>query len=783
MRPNVRHRACPLVLLALLTLLAPDAHAQFLYLDSNGDGFNGPEDLLNAAGPRAVDVWLQTDRNRDGSEARLWLLYQDPPCLLQYAFVLHAVAGTVLYESYVDRAGFATIIETASNDADFYVARAGDDALPPGRHLLGTLYITVLSGSPVIEVAPSSTIAPGAATRFRTGCGGNSYFLQLLSYDGWWSDADGLTGVAGGPRAPLLAPVHDMTVNQGESAEQVVRATDSDGDTPTLFLSFGPSFVTCSTTASGEGWAEAILRVEPGAARVGPSGARIRADDGIRWDEAVIQIVVGTPGFAVDPLPDLTVLQHVERFEALTTTHPVGYPSPHVLYGPAYASVFEGRSLLLSPSARSDVGVDTVVIAYSAYYQTLRDTVAVTVLPNPLPPILRLTADPMITGLEGRVVLQVSDPDSDPITAISFDRSGLPEEDAALLESAGGYRWAILHWIPTLPGTYALRFAATDSSGATGTSEIDVTVIGASPSGLPPQVRPGGPYEGAYGVPLLLDGRDTTDPDHDPLTFVWDLGDGGIEFDSIVSHVYADVGAYTVTLYVSDGLNLAHASTIAAIGATANARAHPLWGTETIRLAAPRLEYCFAVQAPPGSFDASSIIGGSVRLVADDGSGEVPETPSSTAPLGDATGDGVPDRRICFARDAVRDLLDHAIPGRGARSFRIEGALAGGADFQAPVVLQVEIPGSVDLSIAPNPLNPTGTLTIHTSRLGFATVSIYDVRGRRVRLLQQGFLASGYHDFPLDGRNDRGRPLPSGVYFCRVETPDGSASRTFTFLK
>ena len=50
-----------------------------------------------------------------------------------------------------------------------------------------------------------------------------------------------------------------------------------------------------------------------------------------------------------------------------------------------------------------------------------------------------------------------------------------------------------------------------------------------------------------------FDGRDSTDPDADELTYAWSLGDGSTDAGSRVSHVYASAGTFNVTLTVSDG--------------------------------------------------------------------------------------------------------------------------------------------------------------------------------------------------------------------------------------
>jgi flagellar hook assembly protein FlgD len=51
-----------------------------------------------------------------------------------------------------------------------------------------------------------------------------------------------------------------------------------------------------------------------------------------------------------------------------------------------------------------------------------------------------------------------------------------------------------------------------------------------------------------------------------------------------------------------------------------------------------------------------------------------------------------------------------------------------------------------------------------------ASVTVLDIQGRRVRTLVRGVLPAGRTTALWDGRGDDGRPVPSGVYFVRLNT-------------
>ena len=70
-------------------------------------------------------------------------------------------------------------------------------------------------------------------------------------------------------------------------------------------------------------------------------------------------------------------------------------------------------------------------------------------------------------------------------------------------------------------------------------------------------------------------------------------------------------------------------------------------------------------------------------------------------------------------------------------------------------------------------LNPFSASTRIRYSVGQSTdykLSVFDIRGRRVATLSDGFAAEGSHEIGWSGRDDTGRALPSGVYLVALET-------------
>lgn len=104
-----------------------------------------------------------------------------------------------------------------------------------------------------------------------------------------------------------------------------------------------------------------------------------------------------------------------------------------------------------------------------------------------------------------------------------------------------------------------------------------------------------------------------------------------------------------------------------------------------------------------------------------------------------------------------------------SESMAVEGQTAGSAAWLA----------------APYP-NPTGgdcTVRWRMDRAGEARLTILDPSGRVIRHLAAGRINPGEHIVSWDGRDAAGRTVAPGVYFVRVDLPNGQQSRRVTVLR
>ncbi len=95
-----------------------------------------------------------------------------------------------------------------------------------------------------------------------------------------------------------------------------------------------------------------------------------------------------------------------------------------------------------------------------------------------------------------------------------------------------------------------------------------------------------------------------------------------------------------------------------------------------------------------------------------------------------------------------------------------------------------EIPDEFSISNAyPNPFNPQTHIQIDLPHSEYVNVYVYDVRGRMVRSLINGYLNAGEHVVTWNGLDNRGNLVASGTYFVRVKGENQENWQKVTLLK
>ncbi len=83
----------------------------------------------------------------------------------------------------------------------------------------------------------------------------------------------------------------------------------------------------------------------------------------------------------------------------------------------------------------------------------------------------------------------------------------------------------------------------------------------------------------------------------------------------------------------------------------------------------------------------------------------------------------------------------------------------------------------------PNPFNATTEIRYELKKTDKVRLSVLDLRGRIIRIILNGIQPGGMNRTVWDGKDGLGRGVPSGMYFCRLETEYGYAVRKLILLK
>ena len=83
----------------------------------------------------------------------------------------------------------------------------------------------------------------------------------------------------------------------------------------------------------------------------------------------------------------------------------------------------------------------------------------------------------------------------------------------------------------------------------------------------------------------------------------------------------------------------------------------------------------------------------------------------------------------------------------------------------------------------PNPFNPSTDITFSLINQEQVSLSVFNLLGQNVRMLVEEVMGEGFHKVHWDGRDDLGRRVPGGIYFCRIKAGNWSATRKMVALE
>ncbi len=277
------------------------------------------------------------------------------------------------------------------------------------------------------------------------------------------------------------------------------------------------------------------------------------------------------------------------------------------------------------------------------------------------------------------------------------------------------------------PGEYTVMLTVTDDEGADGQSSRQITI--SSDNQLPTANIQASKIQVEVSEEITFDGSGSSDPDGTIEQYAWTFGDGGTSSQQVATHAYSQTGDYTVTLRVTDNDGGTSQSTV-----PINVAAEP-----------SRL----SVSPPSGQL----------------GPGE--------------------SQVITVTYDA-----SDQVPGQYAGEVTLN---TNGGNFKIPVSIRVDQSVGIESTHEtpqrlalfqnyPNPFNPETNIQYTLQGSANVRLTVFDLHGRLVRVLEDGVRNAGSYQVAWDGEDQAGRLVASGAYFYRLEAfpQNGGAATHFT---
>jgi PKD repeat protein len=343
-----------------------------------------------------------------------------------------------------------------------------------------------------------------------------------------------------------------------------------------------------------------------------------------------------------------------------------------------------------------------------------------------------------------------------------------------------------LTWTPDPgdAGSYAVTITVTDGVASTaGPFTLEVRALN-----RPPVANPGGPYSGFTGLPMQLNGTASSDPDEgQTLTYEWDLGDATSATGPSPVHTYSHPGIYVVNLTVTDSdvLHLQNvAATIAEVLDYFEAKiVQSITSTNVIRTSGNGVQQfgLWMLLRPVTDVDVSTIRMSTTFPNA----GTVPDIKiaDKRPKIGDIDADQFSDLDFSFRSSDLRALLAYVPDGERITLLVLARALSDGAHIRGTIDVVKDGTTKKTSIAAPNPLRPESSISYSAERGGFVSVRIFSAAGRLVRSFSEQPAGAGTYQVHWNGHDEDGRPVPSGIYFIRVEQNGESTIRKLTVLR
>ncbi|MDZ7363203.1 MAG: Ig-like domain-containing protein [candidate division KSB1 bacterium] len=353
---------------------------------------------------------------------------------------------------------------------------------------------------------------------------------------------------------------------------------------------------------------------------------------------------------------------------------------------------------------------------------------------------------------EGDVIefaVSATDADRDPIT---YGAKNLPAGAEFDSLNTRVFRWATNL---NSAGRYEVSFFARDNKGGV---DEEIVVIEVKNRNQRPEIRSRIPVgnlpskidttlEYVNGVGTMLMRVNATDPDGDPLSYRW-----------FVNGKYA--GSATNTFFFKSA---ARWSTVEALVFDQQDTARTLW---TVKVPVELSSFSATLESQAGVGAKRVVLRWITGSETNNFGFNVLRSRVSSGQYEKLNRDLIPPRH-----DGQYVFVDAGVEAGARYYYKLQDIdLRGNLTEHGPINIEVAAPQAFVLQQNyPNPFNPTTQIRYELPRAVHVSVIIYNSLGQEIRRLVDRVQPAGYHHVTWNGRDQRGKPVPSGIYHYRLQ--------------
>ena len=130
------------------------------------------------------------------------------------------------------------------------------------------------------------------------------------------------------------------------------------------------------------------------------------------------------------------------------------------------------------------------------------------------------------------------------------------------------------------------------------------------------------------------------------------------------------------------------------------------------------------------------------------------------------------------------DLGNYALGVTGIQDFHQDMMMYYTAYDVVSTTMENTLPLDFEVYPAyPNPFNPVTTISYYLPNEGSVNITIYDMMGREIKVLQSGIQTPGHGKVQWNASNDKGQPVSAGVYLYQINIGGKMYSKKMVLLK